>query len=84
MLNRSFPLIRKSSILALLFVIAAFTSMPVLVWGQPAKSFKAATSKGIDSKLVALTRLNGTYADPAPYAYGKASGHRTFKFTKGT
>lgn len=70
--------------LALLFIIAAFTTMPALVWGQPAKSFKAAPSKGTDSKLVALTRLNGTYADPAPYAYGKAFGHRTFKFAKGT
>lgn len=30
-----------------------------------------------------LETLSGTYADPKPYAYGTAWGHRTFTFDKG-
>lgn len=30
-----------------------------------------------------LEALSGTYADPKPYAYGTAWGHRTFTFDKG-
>ncbi|MBI3219351.1 MAG: hypothetical protein HYZ44_07555 [Bacteroidetes bacterium] len=35
-----------------------------------------------DSKT-ALEKLSGTYADPAPYNYGKAWGKRVFTFDKG-
>lgn len=31
----------------------------------------------------ALEKLSGTYADPAPYAYGQAWGKRVFTFDKG-
>lgn len=40
------------------------------------------TEKAADTKA-ALEKLSGTYADPAPYNYGKAWGKRVFTFDKG-
>jgi hypothetical protein len=39
-------------------------------------------AKTSDNKA-ALEKLSGTYADPAPYNYGKAWGKRVFTFDKG-
>jgi hypothetical protein len=39
-------------------------------------------TKPADDKA-ALEKLSGTYADPAPYSYGKAWGKRVFTFDKG-
>lgn len=36
-----------------------------------------------DAARKKLETLSGTYADPKPYAYGTAWGHRTFTFDKG-
>ncbi|MEM7676857.1 MAG: hypothetical protein AAF449_12710 [Myxococcota bacterium] len=54
----------------------------VLIWGLTHCS--GAPTPSSDSASIALQNLSGTYADPAPYTYGDAFGHRTFTFDRGT
>lgn len=41
------------------------------------------SSSSKSAAAVSLQQLEGTYADPVPYAYGEAFGHRTFVFGDG-
>ena len=60
---------KKVTLFIVVFAIALFSM-----------AFKNKPEKDLKYKL---ENLSGTYADPAPYNYGKAWGKRVFTFNKG-